>query len=98
MLQTIEATIGRDGDIRLAEPVKLAGRRRALVTILDEEVGLADPKGAGEAALLSEATLAEGWDTREEDEAWAHLQDLPPDPSLQEDERPQRVARKGGRR
>ena len=86
MLQTIEATIGEDGDIRLAEPVKLAGRRRALVTILDEA---SDPRGAGEAALLSEAALAAGWDTPEEDAAWAHLQDLPPDPSLQEDGPPQ---------
>lgn len=37
MLQTIEATIDEDGAILLAEPVKLSGPRRALVTILDEQ-------------------------------------------------------------
>jgi hypothetical protein len=40
----------------------------ALVTILEEE------PHAHDAALLSEAALAEDWNRPEEDEAWAHLQ------------------------
>jgi hypothetical protein len=47
--------------------------RRALVTILDEE-----PKiETLEAALLSEKSLAEEWNTPEEDKAWQHLAELP---------------------
>lgn len=70
MIRTIEATIDERGDIRLLEDVVLPNARRALVTILEEEPTIQ----AGEAALLSEAALAEDWDRPEEDEAWSHLQ------------------------
>ena len=69
MIKTVEAVIGADGVVRLLEAVPLAGARRALVTILDEEPA-AHPN---EEALLSEAALAD-WDRPEEDAAWAHLQ------------------------
>jgi hypothetical protein len=69
MIKTVEAVIGADGVVRLLEPVPLAGARRALVTILDEEP-TAHPN---EAALLSEAALVD-WNRPEEDVAWAHLQ------------------------
>ena len=52
------------------EPLSLPGARRALVTILDEELGTSMP----ETALLSEAALAEDWNRPEEDAAWSHLQ------------------------
>ncbi|MGZ8842464.1 MAG: hypothetical protein ACXW18_02305 [Pyrinomonadaceae bacterium] len=73
MSQTLEATIDTHGRIILHENVKLEKSRRALVTILDEE-----PKiEILETALLSEKSLAEEWNTPEEDRAWQHLAELP---------------------
>jgi hypothetical protein len=73
MSQTLEATIDTQGRIILHENIKLEKSRRALVTILDEE-----PKiEILEAALLSEKSLAEEWNTPEEDRAWHHLAELP---------------------
>lgn len=70
MIQTVEAVIDEQGKVRLLEAVRLSVRRRALVTILDE-----DPTCfTDETALLSEAALAEDWNRPEEDAAWAHLQ------------------------
>jgi hypothetical protein len=37
MIRTAEAVIDEHGTVRLLEPVEVAGVRRALVTILDEE-------------------------------------------------------------
>lgn len=71
MLRTIEAIIGPDGQVRLLEEVRLAGTRRALVTVLDEP---ADEAGGSTSALLSESALAEDWTRPEEEAAWAHLQ------------------------
>lgn len=68
MVRAIEAVIDEQGNVRLLEPVKLAGKRKAIVTILEE--GLSVPA----TALLSEAALAEDWNRPEEDAAWAHLQ------------------------
>jgi hypothetical protein len=68
MLKTVEATIDDQGVVRLSEPVKLNGSRRALVTILDEAVEPDD------VTALSEAALAEDWSRPEEDDAWSHLQ------------------------
>jgi hypothetical protein len=65
MLRTLEATVDRDGTVRLDEPVALNASARALVTILDAPVD--------EVTLLSEAALSD-WNRPEEDEAWAHLQ------------------------
>lgn len=77
MLRTVEASIDEHGKVELSESVELEGRKRALVTILDE------PPVEDETALLSEPALAEGWSGPEADEAWKHLADLPP---LDEDE------------
>ena len=63
MIRTAEAIIDEHGTVRLLEPVQVAGSRRALVTILDEEP-----------AILSERSLAEDWNRPEEDAAWSHLQ------------------------
>ena len=52
----------------LVEPFHVRTPRRALVTILEEAPTVHD------AALLSEAALAEDWNRAEEDAAWAHLQ------------------------
>ena len=67
-MQTVEAIIETNGEVRLVEPVRVSSRRRALVTILEEAPSVHD------AALLSEAALAEDWNRPEEDAAWAHLQ------------------------
>jgi hypothetical protein len=69
-IQTFEAVIDENGEIRLLEAVKLPEARRALVTILDEEPA----SEISETALLSERALAEDWSRAEEDEAWSHLQ------------------------
>lgn len=72
MLQTFEAVIDEQGNVRLLEPVKLPAGRRVLVTIL-ESPSINVP----ETALLSEPALAEDWNRPEEDEAWSHLQQVP---------------------
>lgn len=71
MLQTIEATIDEQGNVRLLEPVQLPEPRRAFVTILSDKVCVS------ETALLSEAALAEDWNRPEEEAAWSHLQRAP---------------------
>ena len=73
MLKTVEAVVEKDGSIRLLEEVDLSRTKRVLVTILDEDY----EGGAGDTALLSEASLSEDWDREEEDEAWRHLQQAP---------------------
>ncbi|HVO26844.1 MAG TPA: hypothetical protein VMW56_24810 [Candidatus Margulisiibacteriota bacterium] len=70
MIQTIEAVIDEQGNVRLLEPVRLAETRRALVTILEEQPAT----GISETAFLSEQALGEDWNRPEEDEAWSHLQ------------------------
>lgn len=67
MLKSIEATIEKDGVVRLNEPIRLAHPCRAIVTIVDEPA-------IAETARLSEAALAEDWNRAEEDAAWSHLQ------------------------
>jgi hypothetical protein len=67
-MRTVEAVIEPNGEVRLVEPLCLPSPRRALVTILEEAPSVHD------AALLSEAALAEDWNRPEEDAAWAHLQ------------------------
>jgi hypothetical protein len=70
MIQTLEAEIDKHGSVKLAKPVHLDRSHRALVMIMPDEANA----GAGECALLSEASLAEDWDRTEEDAAWKHLQ------------------------
>ena len=70
MIQTIEAVIDEQGNVRLLEPIRLGEARRALVMILEEQ----PPVGVSETALLSEQALVEDWNRAEEDEAWSHLQ------------------------
>lgn len=69
MIQTVEAVVDADGQVRLLGDVSVSGPRRALVTILDEPAVI-----PGEAALLAEAALATDWSRPEEDAAWSHLQ------------------------
>ena len=70
MLRTIKALIETDGTVRLLEPVRLASRRQALLTILED--GEEDVPSSS--AMLSEAALSPDWSRPEEDAAWAHLQ------------------------
>ncbi|MBM3862043.1 MAG: hypothetical protein FJ395_20655 [Verrucomicrobia bacterium] len=67
MLTSIEATIEKDGVVRLKEPIHLDRPCRAIVTIVDEPA-------IAETALLSEPSLGEDWNRPEEDAAWSHLQ------------------------
>ena len=73
MIRTVEAVIDEHGNVRLLETVEIAGARRALVTILEDEPAASVP----ESALLSERALAEDWNKPEEDAAWSHLQPAP---------------------
>ncbi|MBI5223176.1 hypothetical protein HY990_02015 [Candidatus Micrarchaeota archaeon] len=70
MIQTIEAIIDEQGNVKLLEPIRLPKLHRAFVTILEEEPALM----LHETALLSEAALGEDWNRPEEDAAWSHLQ------------------------
>ncbi len=73
MIQTLEAIIDTNGRVFLQSNFKPERKFRALVTVLEEE-----PKiEISETALLSEKSLAENWNTKEEDEAWQHLNELP---------------------
>jgi hypothetical protein len=71
MLQTVEAIIDQQGNVKLSEPIAISGMKRALVTILEDE------GAANEAAILAESSLANGWSGAEEDEAWKYLAELP---------------------
>ncbi|SCC93055.1 conserved hypothetical protein [Thiomonas sp. X19] len=66
MLQTIEVEIDMQGRMRRVGGGGPLPAGRALLTLLTPP--------ANEAALLSEAALAEDWLKPEEDAAWAHLQ------------------------
>ena len=68
VLRSIEVTVEKDGTVRLPKKVKLPAPCRAILTILDE------PMLVAETALLSEPALAEDWNRPEEDKAWAYLQ------------------------
>ena len=70
MLRTIEATIDRNGQVKLIEAIVLPRSSRALVTILE------DAGTPNEAFILAEPALAE-WLSPAEDEAWRHLAELP---------------------
>ncbi|MSV29033.1 MAG: hypothetical protein EXQ52_09855 [Bryobacterales bacterium] len=69
MIQTVEAVIDEEGNVRLLEAVHLPSARRALLTILEDR----PLECTSESALLSKAALAEDWNRPEEDEAWSHL-------------------------
>ena len=69
MIQTVEAVVDADGQVRLLGAVTVDSPRRALITVLDEPAAV-----PGEAAILAEPALAEDWSRPEEDAAWAYLQ------------------------
>jgi hypothetical protein len=68
MIQTVEAIIDVNGQVRLLGAVRVDTPRRALVTILEE------PAALDEATLLAEPAPAADWSRPEEDSAWSHLQ------------------------
>ena len=79
MIQTVEALINETGKIQLLESVKIQGKRRALVIILEEDPAI----NISETALPSEKTLGKHWNQPEENDAWLHLQEgLKPLPEL----------------
>lgn len=71
MLKTIKASIDKDGTVHLSEKITLKSKRRALVTILEEETNPVE-----EITILSEYSLAKDWNKPEEEQAWAHLQQV----------------------
>ncbi|MCM8749241.1 hypothetical protein NET02_08795 [Thermomicrobiaceae bacterium CFH 74404] len=73
MYRTVEAVIDEKGNVRLLEPIRLPGARRALVVILEAEEAMP----IADTARLSEAALAVDWSRPEEDAAWSHLQPEP---------------------
>ncbi len=81
VLQSIHVLIDEHGRVQLPRHLQVQGRQLAILTLLDQvpvldEHSYIDPNGAGDEALMSQPVLAEGWDTPEEDEAWAYLQDV----------------------
>lgn len=68
MLKTVEAIIDENGNVTLAEPVQIARKSRALLTILDTE-------SAEDVAAVYTETALEDWNRPEEDSAWQHLQE-----------------------
>ena len=68
MIHTVEATVDENGNVHLAEPLRIKGVHRALVTVLEEP-----PIDAFETTLLSESSLSTDWARPEEEEAWSHL-------------------------
>ena len=69
MIQTVEAIVDANGQVRLLGEVRVDAPRRALVTVLEEPASI-----PGEAAMLAEPALAADWSRPEEDEAWSYLQ------------------------
>jgi hypothetical protein len=67
-MRTVEAIVGKNGEIRLLEPIGDGAEHRAIVVLLDES-GMS----AEETAALSEQALRD-WNRPEEDRAWSHLQ------------------------
>lgn len=51
MLQTVEAEIDVDGEIRLLEPVRVTKKTRAIVTVLEETNGKIKRKGNSKGIL-----------------------------------------------
>lgn len=67
MLKSVEATVEKNGEVHLLEPLNMKYPCRAIVTLFEQP-------DISETALLSEVSLAQDWEKREEDEAWLHLQ------------------------
>lgn len=70
MIEAYEAVIDERGIVRLLDPMRVQGPRRALLVVLDS----GPATGTSETALLSQESLAQDWDRPEEDSAWSHLQ------------------------
>lgn len=68
MLKTVKAKINKKGEVRLLEPIKVDHERNAIVTILDDEIGLND-QNTNELNVLNEKSLAEDWNS-EADKRW----------------------------
>ncbi|MFM2142687.1 MAG: hypothetical protein RLZZ476_1231 [Verrucomicrobiota bacterium] len=68
-LRPVPATVLPNGTVRLLEDIRLPFPAMAMVTLLIED----DTCAAPETALLSQDALKD-WN-RDEEEAWAHLQE-----------------------
>jgi len=70
MILTVKALVDRNGKVELLEDIQFSSPRIAFVIILDDETS----SFVEEPALLSERSLAEDWNRREEDVVWSVLQ------------------------
>lgn len=68
MTRTLEAVIGKSGEVRLVEPISLDAEYRAVVTIMDRTESESH-------VLACEQSLSE-WNLAEEEQAWKHLQPI----------------------
>jgi hypothetical protein len=59
-------------------PEAITNRLKIMEQLWELSVSLMQAKEVSEPTLLSEKSLAENWNTKEEDEAWQHLNELPP--------------------
>lgn len=71
MLKTVEGVLDKDGSLHLLEDVELSESKRVLVVFLEQE---ADEDGVSDTSRLSEESLGEDWNRKQEDAAWQHLQ------------------------
>lgn len=67
-MQSIQAVIEPNGQIRFPKDVRLTKPMKAIITFLGEESEMRFTE------LASEKSLAEDWNKPEEDQAWTHLQ------------------------
>ncbi|WP_328186512.1 hypothetical protein [Marinobacter sp. OP 3.4] len=67
MMNTVEAVIDESGHIQWLEKVSIKGKRRVLITLLDDE-------SQDETLQAAKSALREDWLNEEEDHAWEHLQ------------------------
>jgi hypothetical protein len=72
-MKTVHAILSKNGQVRLAEPVKIEDDQHVLVIFIEKEEEEEFVGGIPVTMLLSEKALAD-WNTPEEDEAWKHLQ------------------------
>lgn len=77
MVQTLEAEIDTNGNVRLLEPIRLASTRRALLTVFEEEPKrLKDAAGFTNRELYDAVNLAYAGDSDDTEKEFLRLANL----------------------
>lgn len=76
MVKTLEAEIDTNGNVRLLEPVRLARKRRALLTVLEEEPKPLRAPGLTNRELYDALNLAYADDSDETEKEFLRLANL----------------------